>query len=329
MLCEKITTEQKFTKPPLRYTDASLVKAMEEKGIGRPSTYATIIAKLNQKYVKKEGKYMKPVPVSYAVSDMLVKCFPDVMDVGFTADMETKLDKIEEGGQRWQNVIADFYPDFEKNLKNASTYGDEVTDIKCEKCGRPMIRRTGKYGKYLACSGYPECHNIVSESEQEISAVPCPKCGENMVVKTGKFGKFLACPNYPDCKTTLPYPEENGSPKFYGICPECGSPMAQKKRKRQNLLRLFRLPRLQILIVGYSHGKEMPEMRLGNRTDGAGIYPLLEQGLRLQRRQSEYKRRQRRQQRRRKRRAEKTYTPLQSEDFDAPPLMDEPIYGDE
>lgn len=232
VLCEKITTEQKFTKPPLRYTDASLVKAMEEKGIGRPSTYATIIAKLNQKYVKKEGKYMKPVPVSYAVSDMLVKCFPDVMDVGFTADMETKLDKIEEGGQRWQNVIADFYPDFEKNLKNASTYGDEVTDIKCEKCGRPMIRRTGKYGKYLACSGYPECHNIVSEGEQEISAVPCPKCGENMVVKTGKFGKFLACPNYPDCKTTLPYPEENGSPKFYGICPECGSPMAQKKTKK-------------------------------------------------------------------------------------------------
>ena len=330
VLCEKITTEQKFTKPPLRYTDASLVKAMEEKGIGRPSTYATIIAKLNQKYVKKEGKYMKPVPVSYAVSDMLVKCFPDVMDVGFTADMETKLDKIEEGGQRWQNVIADFYPDFEKNLKNASTYGDEVTDIKCEKCGRPMIRRTGKYGKYLACSGYPECHNIVSESEQEISAVPCPKCGENMVVKTGKFGKFLACPNYPDCKTTLPYPEENGSPKFYGICPECGSPMAQKKTKKGKIFYgCSAYPDCKFLSWDIPTGKKCPKC-------GSAIVQTARGYIRCSNKDCDYK----------EGKAnttgdnggnnggenaapKKTYTPLQSEDFDAPPLMDEPIYGDE
>ena len=327
VLCEKITTEQKFTKPPLRYTDASLVKAMEEKGIGRPSTYATIIAKLNQKYVKKEGKYMKPVPVSYAVSDMLVKCFPDVMDVGFTADMETKLDKIEEGGQRWQNVIADFYPDFEKNLKNASTYGDEVTDIKCEKCGRPMIRRTGKYGKYLACSGYPECHNIVSEGEQEISAVPCPKCGENMVVKTGKFGKFLACPNYPDCKTTLPYPEENGSPKFYGICPECGSPMAQKKTKKGKIFYGCSVyPDCKFLSWDIPTGKKCPKC-------GSAIVQTARGYIRCSNKDCDYK----------EGKAntnggnnggenaapKKTYTPLQSEDFDAPPLMDEPIYGDE
>ena len=327
VLCEKITTEQKFTKPPLRYTDASLVKAMEEKGIGRPSTYATIIAKLNQKYVKKEGKYMKPVPVSYAVSDMLVKCFPDVMDVGFTADMETKLDKIEEGGQRWQNVIADFYPDFEKNLKNASTYGDEVTDIKCEKCGRPMIRRTGKYGKYLACSGYPECHNIVSEGEQEISAVPCPKCGENMVVKTGKFGKFLACPNYPDCKTTLPYPEENGSPKFYGICPECGSPMAQKKTKKGKIFYgCSAYPDCKFLSWDIPTGKKCPKC-------GSAIVQTARGYIRCSNKDCDYK----------EGKAntnggngggenaapKKTYTPLQSEDFDAPPLMDEPIYGDE
>lgn len=327
VLCEKITTEQKFTKPPLRYTDASLVKAMEEKGIGRPSTYATIIAKLNQKYVKKEGKYMKPVPVSYAVSDMLVKCFPDVMDVGFTADMETKLDKIEEGGQRWQKVIADFYPDFEKNLKNASTYGDEVTDIKCEKCGRPMIRRTGKYGKYLACSGYPECHNIVSESEQEISAVPCPKCGENMVVKTGKFGKFLACPNYPDCKTTLPYPEETGSPKFYGICPECGSPMAQKKTKKGKIFYgCSAYPDCKFLSWDIPTGKKCPKC-------GSAIVQTARGYIRCSNKDCDYK----------EGKAntnggngggenaapKKTYTPLQSEDFDAPPLMDEPIYGDE
>ena len=223
--------EQKFTKPPLRYTDASLVKAMEEKGIGRPSTYATIIAKLNQKYVKKEGKYMVPTPVAYNVVDMLVKCFRDIMDVGFTAGMETRLDDIEEGGVDWHRVIADFYPGFEKNLRDASSYGDEMTDIVCQKCGHFMIRRMGKYGKYLACSNYPECRNIVSEAQEEISAVRCPKCGENMIVKNGRFGKFLACPNYPECKTTLSMPSEE-EPELVGKCPECGAPMTPRKSKK-------------------------------------------------------------------------------------------------
>ena len=223
--------EQKFTKPPLRYTDASLVKAMEEKGIGRPSTYATIIAKLNQKYVKKEGKYMLPAPVAYKVVDMLVQCFVDVMDVGFTAGMETKLDEIEEGGVNWQTVIGGFYPNFEKNLKNASSYGDELTQEICAKCGNFMIRRMGKFGKYLACSNYPECRNIISEGEEELSAVRCPKCGENMVIKKGKFGKFLACPNYPTCKSTMSM-EADEEPKLAGKCPECGAAMAVRKSKK-------------------------------------------------------------------------------------------------
>ena len=223
--------EQKFTKPPLRYTDASLVKAMEEKGIGRPSTYATIISKLNQKYVTKEGKYMLPSAVAYEVVDMLVKCFTDVMDVGFTAGMETKLDDIEEGGVDWHNVIANFYPGFERNLRGAASYGDELTEEVCGKCGHFMIRRTGKFGKYLACSNYPECHNILSDAEEEISAVHCPKCGENMIVKRGKFGKFLACPSYPSCKSTLPVPEENDV-KTVGKCPECGNAMSERKSKR-------------------------------------------------------------------------------------------------
>ena len=223
--------EQKFTKPPLRYTDASLVKAMEEKGIGRPSTYATIISKLNQKYVKKDGKYMVPIPVSYEVVDMLLKCFQDVMDVGFTAGMETKLDDIEEGGVDWHSVIADFYPGFERNLRGAALYGDEQTQEVCGKCGHFMIRRTGKFGKYLACSNYPECHNILSDAEEEISAVRCPKCGENMVVRRGKFGKFLACPSYPSCKSTLPMPEENAE-KVVGKCPECGNAMNERKSKK-------------------------------------------------------------------------------------------------
>ena len=223
--------EQKFTKPPLRYTDASLVKTMEEKGIGRPSTYATIISKLTQKYVKKDGKYMVPTPIAYDVVDMLVQCFEDVMDVGFTAGMETRLDAIEDGGVEWRSVIGDFYPGFEKNLRKASVYGDQRTDITCEKCGHFMLRRIGKFGKYLACSNYPECHNIVSEGKEEISAMRCPKCGENMVVKSGKFGKFLACPNYPDCKSTVSMPTDE-APKLAGKCPECGNAMTVRKSKR-------------------------------------------------------------------------------------------------
>ena len=223
--------EQKFTKPPLRYTDASLVKAMEEKGIGRPSTYATIISKLMQKYLKKDGKYMLPTAIAYDVVDMLVKCFQDVMDVGFTAGMENKLDDIEEGGVNWRNVIGDFYPGFETNLRKASSYGDEQTQEVCGKCGHFMLRRMGKFGKYLACSNYPECRNIISETKEEISAVRCPKCGENMVVKSGKFGKFLACPSYPDCKSTAPMPSDE-EPKLAGKCPDCGSPMTVRKSKK-------------------------------------------------------------------------------------------------
>ncbi len=223
--------EQKFTKPPLRYTDASIVKTMEEKGIGRPSTYATIISKLMQKYVKKDGKYMYPTPIAYDVVDMLMGCFTDVMDVGFTAGMETKLDDIEEGGVEWQSVIGGFYPGFEQNLKKASSYGDQLTQEVCGKCGHFMLRRMGKFGKYLACSNYPECHNIVSESKEEISSVRCPKCGENMVYKSGKFGRFLACPSYPDCKSTMSMPTDE-EPKLAGICPECGSAMSVRKSKK-------------------------------------------------------------------------------------------------
>ena len=224
----ELTKELKFTKPPYRYTDASLVKAMEEKGIGRPSTYASIISVLNKrKYVKKDGKYMAPTDVAYTITDMLLKYFTDIMDVGFTAHMEDKLDKIEDGGCDWHKIIADFYPAFADHLKTASTDGDEETDVVCEKCGSKMIRRIGKYGKYLACSNYPACSNIVSEGEAEISAMRCPKCGANMTVKSGKFGKFLACPNYPECSSILPIDAETTQE----TCRECGSYMLLKKGK--------------------------------------------------------------------------------------------------
>ncbi len=224
LIASGIKGEQKFTKPPVRYTDASLVKAMEDKGIGRPSTYASIISVLSKrKYIEKEGKAMKPTEIAYRITDILVRYFPDVMDVGFTADMEEKLDEIEEGGKDWRSIIGAFYPSFEERLRFAGTDGDEITDIPCKKCGRPMVRKMGKYGSYLACTGYPACSNIVSEAEAEVSETPCPKCGAMMVIKSGRFGKFLACPNYPTCKSTLPFGEKRPE-KEEGICPQCGKP---------------------------------------------------------------------------------------------------------
>ena len=255
----ELNMEQKFTHPPYRYTDASLVKAMEEKGIGRPSTYASIISVLTKrKYVAKDGKYMVPTDVAYKITDMLVKYFTDIMDVGFTAKMEDDLDKIEGGGVDWHNIIAGFYPGFAEQLKAASTDGDEATEEICQKCGSPMIRRMGKYGKYLACSNYPACSNIVSESEIEISEIRCPKCGANMVVKSGKFGKFLACPNYPDCSSILPFDAQITAE----VCGECGGAMVLKRGKYGNYLECGK--------CGAKKPQTAPDgnAREGERTDG-------------------------------------------------------------
>lgn len=254
-----LTKEQKFTRPPLRYTDASLVKTMDEKGIGRPSTYASIISVLTKRhYVEKDGKYMVPTEVAYKITDLLVHYFKDVMDVGFTAKMEEELDKIEDGGVDWHNIIGDFYPSFAENLKTAACDGDEETDQVCEKCGSPMIRRMGKYGKYLACSNYPKCSNIVSESEVEISDVRCPKCGANMIVKSGKFGKFLACPNYPECSLILPIDVKISQEK----CPDCGSYMFIKKGKYGEYLECGKCNSKQPLIKPDGKAKE------GEKTEG-------------------------------------------------------------
>jgi DNA topoisomerase-1 len=228
---DKITPEQKFTKPPQRYTDASLIKLMEEKGIGRPSTFSSIVSVLNKRhYVSKDGKYMVPTPVAYKITDLLQSYFTDIMDVGFTADMEEKLDDIENGGKDWHALIGEFYPEFAEKLKKAANAGDEETDIICDKCGAPMVRKSGKYGKYLACTAYPACSNIISESETEISETRCPKCGANMIIKIGKFGKFLACPNYPECRSTLPFVEA-GAADIKGICPDCGKPTRRMRSK--------------------------------------------------------------------------------------------------
>lgn len=235
LVCLKQEPKQKFTKPPLRYTDASLVKEMESNGIGRPSTYASIIAVLTKrKYVTKvDKKYMMPEPVAFEITDLLMGYFKDIMDVGFTAGMEQKLDEIEEGNKDWHKILTDFYPPFAEKVAKAQEEGTEETDIPCEKCGSLMVRKGGRYGKYLLCTN-PECGNKKSETEVEVSDVPCPKCGAQLVVKSGKFGKFLACPNYPACKTTMPVPDKT-IPTEAGVCPDCGEPVLPRKSKRGKL----------------------------------------------------------------------------------------------
>ena len=214
----KLTKEQKFTKPPERYTEAKLIQEMERNGIGRPSTYATIMAKLTDKkreYVRKEKKDLVPNPISYDLIDFLVKYFPDIMQISFTAKMEDELDDIGTTGKDWRKLLADFYGPFEKQLNDS-----KLTDKLCDKCGAPMIINSGKFGNYYACSNYPQCKNIKAVNEKV--AIPtdriCDKCGGVMVEREGAFGKFLACSNYPKCKNTVSMTEK------MGVCPECGKP---------------------------------------------------------------------------------------------------------
>ena len=246
----KFENEQKFTKPPARFTEASLVKAMEDRGIGRPATYTPTVSLLfARKYVSREQKTIVPTQLGEDVTDMLVKYFPEIMNVDFTAKMESELDEIEENGVKWQNVVSEFYDGFEDRVKAAKNDDytlkapDEITDHVCEKCGAKMVIKTGKNGRFLACPNYPKCKNtkdiddkgnIVEHIGDNESNVVCEKCGATMILKTGKFGKFLACPNYPKCKNTKTL-DENGNvvpPKPIEqsdvVCEKCGATMIVK-----------------------------------------------------------------------------------------------------
>src|SRR5437870_12964288 len=216
----ELMPRQHFTEPPPRYTEASLVKALEEKGIGRPSTYATILTTIqDREYVTKDQGKFRPTELGTVVTDMLVKHFEDIFDVQYTARMEEELDEVEEGKMTWVQALDEFYKKFEKDLKKASKNMENLkkqeipTDEVCEKCGSPMVIKWGQFGRFMACSGYPECKNtkeIASEEtskEGEAAAAdaepePCENCGKPMALKRGRFGQFLACTGYPECKTT-------------------------------------------------------------------------------------------------------------------------------
>lgn len=214
-----ISPSQHFTQPPPRYTEATLVRALEEKGIGRPSTYAPIIEILKKRrYVKREGKTLYPTQLGKATTDILVQNFSTIMDVDFTAKMEDNMDKIEEGKVDWKKVLSDFYKPFSETLSHAYHNTEkikiepEVTDITCEKCGKQMVVREGRWGKFLACQGYPACKNVKPEKDNSAKTnIKCPRdgCGGEIVKRKSKKGRFFyGCSKYPECKfTTNKLPE--------------------------------------------------------------------------------------------------------------------------
>jgi DNA topoisomerase-1 len=239
-----VRPEQHFTQPPPRFTEASLVKELEEDGIGRPSTYASIMSTIvDRGYVeKKEGRFF-PTELGILVNGLLVESFPRIVSIDFTAKMEGDLDHVEEGTQDWRKLLGDWYDPFKTDLEKARIEMRDVkreeiaTDFVCEKCGKPMVIKWGRNGSFLACQGYPECRNtkeVVKNLDGTYEIVPpqttdevCEVCAAPMTVKRGRFGSFLACTRYPDCKTTKPI--------SLGVkCPRegCGGQLAEKRSRR-------------------------------------------------------------------------------------------------
>lgn len=222
---KELTPNQHFTQPPARYTEPTLIKALDENGIGRPSTYAPIISNiLSRDYIEREKKSLKPTGLGTVVSDLMVEYFDKIVDVKFTAGLEEKLDEIGAGKRGWVDTIKAFYKDFDKLYTKAESSLEgkrvkvpvEETDVVCEKCGRKMVIKSGRFGKFLACPGYPECKNTKPLPEDEVKQ-PCPKCGAKLLKKKSKKGKtFYGCSNYPNCDFAAP-----GIPTGE-TCPECG-----------------------------------------------------------------------------------------------------------
>jgi DNA topoisomerase-1 len=228
LIPKKIEEKQHFTSPPARFTEATLVKALEEQGIGRPSTYAPIISTItNRGYVQKDKKNLMPTELGELVTDLMKEYFSDIIDIDFTVELEKQLDLIEEGSIDWHKIIADFYQPFKKSLEHAEEdigeieIKDEVTDVICDKCGRNMVIKHGRFGKFLACPGFPECRNTKPIYNE--TGATCPKCQGEIVVKKSKKGRiFYGCKNYPDCDfMTWDKPTTNK-------CTICGNYMAEK-----------------------------------------------------------------------------------------------------
>jgi len=226
--CKDVKGEQKFTKPPARYTDATFIKAMEDNGIGRPATYATVVSTLSKReYTEKEGKNIKPTQLGFTVTEFMEKNFPDIVDIEFTAKMESELDEVVNGTE-WQKIIGDFYPTFVKEInaakgeKKVMAEEVEVSDVKCDKCGAMMVVRNGRFGKFLACPNFPKCKNV--KSIVKVTG-KCPQCGGDVVEKRTKTGKtFYGCSSYPNCQFM------SWEPPAPYLCPDCNSVMRIVKK---------------------------------------------------------------------------------------------------
>ncbi len=227
----KLLDEQRFTQPPSRYTEATLVKALEQRGIGRPSTYAPILSTIqDREYVTKSKGVFQPTELGFVVNDLLVQNFPELMDVEFTAKMEEKLDDIARENKDWVNIVRDFYNPLEKDLEEAIEQvqrvklADELTEEKCPKCGKPMAIKSGRFGKFLACTGYPDCKT--TRPYQIKTGAKCPECGKELVQRISRKGKrFYGCLGYPECKFATFY---QPLPK---PCPQCGKLMIAQANK--------------------------------------------------------------------------------------------------
>jgi len=245
-----VEPDKHFTEPPARYNDASLIKFLEEMGIGRPSTFATIITTIiARNYVKREGKSLVPTPTGELTNKLMLESFPDIVNYQFTADMETELDEIENGNTTMTTVLDDFWRDFEKELAEANEKMEsreleipvEETDLICDKCGSRMIVKNGRFGKFAACPNYPQCRNTKplteaksAEEEEEkkliIADFKCEKCGSDMVQRTGRYGTFFACVRYPECNFSKQKTKDIGVP-----CPKCGAKIVMKTGKKRTV----------------------------------------------------------------------------------------------
>lgn len=240
LYCEKLLPTQHFTQPPARYSDASLVKALEENGIGRPSTYAPTISTIIERgYVEREERHLKPTDIAFLVNDLLTKHFPKIVDYKFTAEMETDLDEIAKGKREWQSTIKKFYKPFKNNLMqkyqdiSKKELTEEKTNEKCEKCGKEMVIKIGRFGKFLACTGFPECKNTKpinknnEVEEPKLIDEKCPECGSQLQIKNSRYGQFYGCSNYPDCRFIKNHNESTGVK-----CPNCQKGDIVVKRSR-------------------------------------------------------------------------------------------------
>ena len=235
--CKELKKNQHFTQPPARYTEASLIKALEEYGIGRPSTYAATITTItSREYVKREAKTLYPTELGEVMTNLLKERFPKIVNYKFTAQMEENLDEVEHGLEEWVELLDEFYSDFDKTLKKAKEEMEGVklqlkedqTDIICDKCGRQMVVKVGRYGKFIACPGYPECKNVLKFVEK--TGVKCPKCNGDVIVKhTKKKRVFYGCSNYPECDFV------SWNEPVNERCPQCGGILFKKKGKKPKL----------------------------------------------------------------------------------------------